>query len=124
MNQSLIGSRLPRWLSGKESACQCRRCRRHGFDPWVEKIPWRRICILSCILVFFPGKSHGQRNLAGYRQWGCKEVDTTEYAYTHQAPTILKLASHSKLSAPHFRESRMGHGKKQFPMVSPFSHPD
>ena len=24
-----------RWLSGKESACYCRRC---GFNPWVEKI--------------------------------------------------------------------------------------
>ena len=34
---STIG--LPRWLSGKESACQCRR---RGFDPWVGKIPWRR----------------------------------------------------------------------------------
>ena len=30
---------LPRWLSGKESACQCRRCR---FDPWVGKNPSRR----------------------------------------------------------------------------------
>jgi len=30
---------LPRWPSGKESACQCRRC---GFNPWVGKIPWRR----------------------------------------------------------------------------------
>ena len=30
---------LPRWLSGKRSACQYRRC---GFDPWVGKIPWRR----------------------------------------------------------------------------------
>ena len=29
---------LPRWLSGKESACQCRKCRRCGFDPWVRKI--------------------------------------------------------------------------------------
>ena len=27
------------WLSGKEPACQCRR---HGFDPWVRKIPWRK----------------------------------------------------------------------------------
>ena len=26
----------------KESACQCRGCRRHRFDPWVGKIPWRR----------------------------------------------------------------------------------
>ena len=30
---------LRSWLSGKESACQCRR---HGFNPWVGKIPWRR----------------------------------------------------------------------------------
>ena len=29
---------LPRWLSGKDSACQCRSHRRHGFDPWVGKI--------------------------------------------------------------------------------------
>ena len=27
---------LPWWLSGKESACQCRR---HGFDPWSGKTP-------------------------------------------------------------------------------------
>ena len=30
---------LPRWLSGKESACQCRR---RGFRSWVGRIPWRR----------------------------------------------------------------------------------
>ena len=33
---------FPRWLSGKESACQCRRHKRHGFNPWVGKISWRR----------------------------------------------------------------------------------
>ena len=31
--------KFSRWLSGKESTCQCRRC---GFDSWVGKIPWRR----------------------------------------------------------------------------------
>ena len=31
--------KLPSWLGGKESACQCRRLR---FDPWIGKIPWRR----------------------------------------------------------------------------------
>ena len=31
---------IPMWLSDKESACQCRRHRRHGFYPWVEKVPW------------------------------------------------------------------------------------
>ena len=30
---------LLRQHSGKESACQCRRCRRHGFDPWVWDDP-------------------------------------------------------------------------------------
>ena len=34
-----FGIGLPWWLSGKESACQCRRW---GFDPWVGKIPLRR----------------------------------------------------------------------------------
>ena len=33
---------FPRWLRGKESASQCRRCRRFEFLPWVEKILWRR----------------------------------------------------------------------------------
>ena len=33
---------LPRWRSGKEAACQCRRHKMSGFDPWVEKIPWNR----------------------------------------------------------------------------------
>ena len=33
---------LPRWHSGKESACQCRRCKRPGFSLWVGKIPWSR----------------------------------------------------------------------------------
>ena len=32
---------LPRWLSGKESTCQCRRLRRQGFNPWIGKIPWK-----------------------------------------------------------------------------------
>ena len=28
--------------SGKDPDSQCRRCMRHGFDPWVWTIPWRR----------------------------------------------------------------------------------
>ena len=45
-----------RWLSGKESAYQCRRCKRHWFDPWVRKIPWRRK--QQPIPVILPGKFH------------------------------------------------------------------
>ena len=66
---------LPRWLSGKELACQCRRCKRHRFNPWVGRIPWRKK--LQPIPVLLPGKSHGQRGLARYSPWGHEESDTT-----------------------------------------------
>ena len=55
---------LARWSSGKEFACQCRRRKRHGFEPWVGKIPWRRKWESSP--VFLPGKFHGHRSLADY----------------------------------------------------------
>ena len=32
---------FPGGASGKEAACQCRRQKRCGFNPWVG-IPWRR----------------------------------------------------------------------------------
>ena len=41
------------WCSGKESACQCRRCKRHRLDPWFRKIPWRQKWQPnSCILAY------------------------------------------------------------------------
>ena len=46
------------------------------FDPWVGKILWRRIW--QPTTVFLPGKSHGQRSLAGYSLWDRKESDMTE----------------------------------------------
>ena len=50
-----------------------RRCR---FSPWVGKIPWRREWQPTPVLL--PGESYGQRSLAGYSPWGCKQSDTTE----------------------------------------------
>ena len=52
--------------------CQCRRPKRHSFSPWVGRIPWRRKW--QPTPVFLPGKSHGQKSLAGYSPWGCKRV--------------------------------------------------
>ena len=46
------------------------------FSPWVGKIFWRRAW--QPTPVFLPGESHGQRSLAGYSPWDCKELDTTE----------------------------------------------
>jgi len=48
-----------------------RRHKRHGFNPWSEKIPWRRAWQLTP--VFWPGESHGHRSLVGDSLWSCKE---------------------------------------------------
>ena len=77
------GKGIPRWLSGKESACQCRR---PDFNLWVEKIPWRGKWQL--IPVFLPRKFHGQRSLAGYSACGCKDLDTTEHALAPHSSTL------------------------------------
>ena len=42
------------------NAGEVKRC---GFSPWFEKIPWRRA--QQPTPVFLPGKSHGQRSVAG-----------------------------------------------------------
>jgi len=62
--------------SGKETTCQSRRCKRCRFDPWVEKISWRRAWQPTPTLL--PGKFHGQRSLEGYSPWHRTELDTTE----------------------------------------------
>ena len=63
---------FPGGAGGKEPACQCRRCKRLRFDPWVGKIPWGRAW--QPTLVFLCGESQGQRSLAGYSPWGRRRV--------------------------------------------------
>ena len=63
--EGLISDGFPSGSDGKESACQCRRCR---FDPWMGKILWQGKW--QPIPIFLPGKSHRQRSLAGYNPWG------------------------------------------------------
>ena len=59
---------LPRWCTGKESACQCRRCR---FDPWIRKTyPLEKeMATHSSILA---RKICGRRSLSGCGPWGHK----------------------------------------------------
>ena len=71
----LVGS------SGNQPACQCRRCKKHEFHPWVRKIRCRRAW--QPTWVFLPGESHGQRSLVGYSPKGLKELDVIEATYMH-----------------------------------------
>ena len=72
---------LPRWHSGGESTCQCRRCWSLGFSLWVGKIPCSRKWKL--IPVFLPRKFHGLWRIVGYSPWDWAESDTTEWLSTH-----------------------------------------
>ena len=62
-----------------------------GLIPWVSEIPWRRKW--QPTLVFLPGESHGQRNLAGYSPWGHKESDMTERLSTHTRKNLKEEVS-------------------------------
>ena len=67
---------FPGSKSGKEPTCQCRRHKRHGFDPWVGKVLRKRAC--QPTPVFLSRESHRQRSLAGYSPWRHKESNMTE----------------------------------------------
>ena len=60
------------------------------FDPWVEKLPWRRTWQPAPVLL--PGESQGQRSLVGYHPWGHKESDTTEQLTLSLSPACRVLA--------------------------------
>ena len=75
--------------TGRDLLCQC-----YFFIQIYVLVKWCTHCFfISCLLpvqissrkwqptpVFLPGKFHGQKSLAGYSPWGCKESDTTEHA--------------------------------------------
>ena len=67
---------FPRWLSGKESTCQCRKCGPGSHMMWVRSLsqedPLEKE--MQPTLVFLPGKCQGQRSLADYSPWGHKRV--------------------------------------------------
>ena len=67
---------LPGGASGEEPASQYSRFKRHWFNPWVRKIPWRRAW--EPTPVFLSAKSHGQRILVDYDPQGSRELDSTE----------------------------------------------
>ena len=82
---------LPRWHSGKKSACQCRRHKRHELNPWVRKIPWSRKW--QPVSVLLPREFHRQKSLGGYTPWSLKESDTTKWLSTEHCTEDMLIAS-------------------------------
>ena len=88
----------------KEPTCQCRRGKRHGLSPWLQKIPWWRAW--QPTPVFLIGKSHGHRSLVGGSPRSHKESGTTEWLLlthslycTEETNNIIKqLSSNWKIN--------------------------
>ena len=77
---------LPWWLSGKESTCQCRRQVRSPGQEDPEDPLEKEMATHCNILIFLPGKSHGQKSLAGYIPWVARvghELATKQHTHTH-----------------------------------------
>ena len=80
------------WLSGKESACNVGD---PGSNPGSGRSHGEGNSLPT--QVFLPGASHGQRSLAGYNRWGCKESGTTKQL----------ILSHMSIVSVQFRHSVM-----------------
>ena len=66
---------FPGGASGKEPACQCRRCKRLGFSfSWSGRSPSPLEEGMATTPVFLAGESHGQRSLVVYGPQGRKET--------------------------------------------------
>ena len=69
---------FPKWLSGKESACNAgaeSSIPGSGGSPGSGRSPGEGNG--NPTPVFLPRKSHGQRSLVGYSPWDCKESHMT-----------------------------------------------
>ena len=91
---------LPKWLSSTQSACQCRR---HRFNPWVGKIPWRRKW--QPTPVFLPRKSQEPKSLGATVHALTKSqtlLSTNPRTVFYRLPDSLKFMSiFSHLSCPY-----------------------
>ena len=65
-------------------------------QSWVRKIPWKRKWQLTP--VYLPGKSQGQRSLAGYSPWGHRHNLVTEQQQSVYVNATL--SSHPALTFP------------------------
>ena len=72
---------FPRWSSGKESACQHRRHKRRGFNPWIGKIPLEQEMATHSSIPAW--KTPWTEEPSGYSPLGCEELDMTEHKYTY-----------------------------------------
>ena len=71
---------------------------KHGFSPWVGKIPWRRAW--PSTLVFLSGESHGQRNLGATVHGVAKSWTQLSDSHTHTHTHTIYILFKRKTTGP------------------------
>ena len=103
-----------------------------GDSRGAVSIPWSRKWKLTPM--FLPVKFHGQRSLAGYSPWGCRESDMTQHLFPsllgqrdvqvcEQLNHFLTFFSQTRICSPLLTpkaSSLLGH---RFPSLPPLRRP-
>ena len=106
---------LPRWLSGKEPTCSVQKTQVTQVwslgqeDPLDEE--------MAPTPVFLPGKSHGQRSLAGYSLWDANSR-TQLSDWAHWTYMLLLLFS-CKVVSDSLQPHELQHARLPCPSLSP-----
>jgi len=111
----------PGGASGRETACQCRRGKRCGFNPWIRKIPWRRKW--QPTPVFLLGKFYGAEEPDGLQYIVLQRVghdEVTKHSLVIGETSDISIEGHSTtylMSKPlkiikNKESSRNSHSKK------------
>ena len=121
------------WHSSKVFTCQCRRCKRYGFDPLVKKIPWSRKWQPAPVCL--PGRFHGQRSpwvtVHGVRKeldtlsyWACTHTHTHTHTWWKLAGYFFKTLAKTAFqnSMWHFHSLPSGALITPFAIISKYSH--
>ena len=98
----------PFYKCDKESACQCRNCRRWEFDPWGRKIPWRRKWQPTPVVL--PGESYGQMHSAC-----CQACQATDHGVAKSRTQLNDLAcTHVHYTVCTFGKTHFVHTKNRY----------
>ena len=91
----MVNSGLLKWYSGKESACQCRRLKRCGFDPYGQEDPVEKeMATCSTILAWripWTVEPGGLQSMGSQRvecDWATNHTHTHTHTHAHTRLTL------------------------------------
>ena len=104
---------FPGGLDGKESACNAGDL---GSVPGLGRCPggWHGNALqYSCL-----ENPHGQRSLAGYSPWGCRESNTTELLRRAQKPSFIWRNRSPFIPRPGQGQDALSNGRTSTPVLT------